>query len=178
MSTVCPTASIFGASTVALGTSLVTASSGVNGSASTVVMTRSKVLQVADTQWRRMQFLYTDEEGVHVMDKETFEQFCVPNGAASRVLDWLQDDLEVSALMHGDVPVVLAMPSSQITVQVPPLAHITLWSRIDRKNSNTQDYFLGLTKFAEPHSAAVSSLLWSLRAGHTVYGVACCSVVW
>ena len=87
-------------------------------------------MQVADAQWRRMQFLYTDEEGVHVMDKESFEQFCVPRNASSGVLDWLQDDLEVSALMHAGVPVVLGMPSSQITVQVPRLPRPTLVPRL------------------------------------------------
>jgi hypothetical protein len=76
--------------------------------------------QVADTQWRKMQYLYMDDEGVHVMDADNFEQYCVPKAAAEGVMGWLQDDLEVTALMHDGSPVVVAMPPTQITVQVLP----------------------------------------------------------
>jgi translation elongation factor P/translation initiation factor 5A len=78
----------------------------------------SSVAQIAEAQWQKMQFLYNDEEGVHVMDMESFEQFCVPKESAADVMGWLQDGLEVNALMHNGVPVTVTMPSSQITVQV------------------------------------------------------------
>lgn len=83
-------------------------------------------MQVADTQWRKMQYLYTDDEGVHVMDAENFEQFCVPKQSAAGVMNWLQDGLEVSALMHDDSPVMVVMPPSQITVQVLPRSRLSI----------------------------------------------------
>lgn len=78
-----------------------------------------------------MQYLYTDEEGVHVMDAENFEQFCVPKASASGVMDWLQDGLEVSALMHDDSPVIVAMPPLNITVQV---LHLPVREMRERQN--------------------------------------------
>ena len=62
---------------------------------------------MAETSRRRLQYLYQDEEGVHVMDTTTFEQFAVPHTAAARVKDWLQDGLELYALMHEDAPVMV-----------------------------------------------------------------------
>lgn len=77
------------------------------------------LVQVAETQWRKMQYLYMDDQGIHVMDMENYEQFCVPKASAQGVVDWLQDDLEVSGLMHEGEPIMVAMPNTNITVQVP-----------------------------------------------------------
>lgn len=47
-------------------------------------------MQVPETSRRKLQYLYSDEEGIHVMDSESFDQYAVPLAAASRVKDWLQ----------------------------------------------------------------------------------------
>eukprot|EP00892_Ulva_mutabilis_P001371 jgi/Ulvmu1/11234/UM073_0006.1 len=93
----------------------------------------SKMLEVAETSKRRLQFLYQDEDGLHVMDTTTFEQFAVPHAAATRVQDWLQDGLELYALMHDDVPVVLDVPQAPIEVQVASCAEARVSASGGRK---------------------------------------------
>lgn len=75
-------------------------------------------LQVAETNKRKLQYLYQDEDAVHVMDASTFDQYAVPHSAATRVKDWLQDGLELYALMHEGAPVVLEVPVTPIEVTV------------------------------------------------------------
>jgi elongation factor P len=89
----------------------------------TGVKTRQKLASdksvlVAETQWRKMQYLYDDEDGVHVMDLETFEQYSVPKVASTGIMNWLQEGLEVSALMYEGAPAVLDLPGTQLTVKV------------------------------------------------------------
>lgn len=90
-------------------------------------------IQVAETSRRRLQYLYQDEEGVHVMDTTTFEQFAVPHTAAARVKDWLQDGLELYALMHEDAPVVLDVPQGPIEVSVASCAEARVSAAGGRK---------------------------------------------
>lgn len=96
-------------------------------------MTAPAAPQVAETSKRKLQFLYEDEEGVHVMDATTFEQFAVPAAAAARVKDWLQDGLELYALMHEGAPVVLEVPQTPIEVTVASCAEARVSAAGGRK---------------------------------------------
>ncbi len=54
--------------------------------------------------FRQAQFLYSDQDDLHFMDQESFEQFSLPAETVGEIGRWLQSDMEVRAIhFNGEV---------------------------------------------------------------------------
>jgi elongation factor P len=58
-----------------------------------------------------MQFLYTLDDEVHLMDNETFEQISVPLSRLGSQAKYLKEDIELSVVQHKDEVISLEVPS-------------------------------------------------------------------
>jgi elongation factor P len=54
--------------------------------------------------------LYADDQAVHLMHEETFEQMEVPLSAFGGRAAWLQDGMAVRVRSHGGAPLELTLP--------------------------------------------------------------------
>ena len=61
-----------------------------------------------------MQYLYTLDNEVHLMDNETFEQISVPLSSLGSQAKYLKEDIELSVVQHKDEVISLEVPSSLI----------------------------------------------------------------
>ena len=61
---------------------------------------------------RKKQFLYSDSEGYHFMDMETFEQLSYPKEKMGDLANYLSENLEVEALYLDDKFLSISLPTS------------------------------------------------------------------
>ena len=59
---------------------------------------------------RTYTYLYTDEEGITFMNKETFEQVIVPKDVIGDQMLYLQEEMEVKLSLYQDAPVSIELP--------------------------------------------------------------------
>ena len=59
---------------------------------------------------RTYTYLYTDEEGITFMNKETFEQVVVPKDVIGDQVLYLQEEMDVKLSLYQDVPVSIELP--------------------------------------------------------------------
>ena len=59
---------------------------------------------------KKVQYLYRDNEGVHLMDIESFEQSTVPGKLVIDTAKFLKEGMEVNVLMVESRPVALELP--------------------------------------------------------------------
>ena len=64
------------------------------------------------TEVRKMQFLYSDGTGAHMMDLETYEQLELPEAAVKDELQWITPNEEVEVLYVDEKPSALQIPSA------------------------------------------------------------------
>ncbi len=67
-------------------------------------------VQEASTETKRANFLYQDENEVHFMDNETYEQFSLDINNIGDKAKFLKDNTEVDILYFNDQPVALELP--------------------------------------------------------------------
>ncbi len=60
---------------------------------------------------RRMMYLYSDEEGYHFMDQESYEQLALSPGMVGEDSDFLLENTEVEVLLFNTRPVSLSLPN-------------------------------------------------------------------
>jgi elongation factor P len=60
---------------------------------------------------REMQYLYSDQTGLVLMDNVTFDQFTVPLEMAEDAVKYLKPDTQVTALLHDNNVVSLELPN-------------------------------------------------------------------
>lgn len=72
-------------------------------------ITGAKV-QDAQLSRKKVQYLYRDNEGVHLMDMESYEQFTVPGKLVSETAKYLKEGMEVNVLAIEDKAVSLEIP--------------------------------------------------------------------
>lgn len=68
-------------------------------------------VETADTQERKMQFLYKDHEGFHFMDQMTYEQTVISEERVGESALYLTENTEVSVLFHGDEAIGIDLPN-------------------------------------------------------------------
>ena len=59
---------------------------------------------------RRVQYLYRDEEGYHLMDSQTYDQFLVSANQIGTDADYLKEGMELDLMLHEDQPIAIEMP--------------------------------------------------------------------
>lgn len=68
-------------------------------------------VETADTQERKMVFLYKDSEGFHFMDQSNFDQVLIDAGTVGESSVYLAENTEVSVLFHGDEAIGIELPN-------------------------------------------------------------------
>lgn len=68
-------------------------------------------VETADTQERKMQFLYKDADGYHFMDQENYEQVAIPEDTIGEAANYLAEHTEASLLFHGDEAIGVELPN-------------------------------------------------------------------
>ncbi|MCX7831128.1 MAG: elongation factor P, partial [Acidobacteria bacterium] len=68
-------------------------------------------VETADTQERKMAFLYKDHEGFHFMDQSNYEQVVINEETVGESSVYLAENTEVSVLFHGDEAIGIDLPN-------------------------------------------------------------------
>lgn len=68
-------------------------------------------VETADTQERKMAFLYKDPEGFHFMDQSNYEQVVINEETVGESSNYLAENIEVSVLFHGDEAIGIELPN-------------------------------------------------------------------
>jgi len=66
----------------------------------------------ADIERKDAQFLYADDQGVHFMDENTFEQFALPEDVLGESIYYLTDGLKVLLLFYKNRCLDIDLPTS------------------------------------------------------------------
>jgi len=68
-------------------------------------------VETADTQERKMQFLYKDAEGFHFMDQENYDQVVIAEETIGDAAIYLTENLQTEILFHGDEAIGVELPN-------------------------------------------------------------------
>ena len=68
-------------------------------------------VETAETEERKMQFLYKDQEGAHFMDQTTYEQMTIPEDLLEDANPYLKESMEVSVMLHDGEPLGVELPN-------------------------------------------------------------------
>ncbi len=83
-----------------------------------VIMARnfqgSEKIEAADVGYRHVQYLYGDDTSCTFMDLETYDQFALQRDSLEGITDFLTDGLECDALMYGENPIGIKLPSTVV----------------------------------------------------------------
>lgn len=87
---------------------------------------RSNV-EVADSQVRLLQYLYSDSGACHFMDPRSFEQFSLPRSLLEGRENFLVEEAEYKVLFLEDAPVLVELPPTMVfeVVETPPASGTT-----------------------------------------------------
>lgn len=82
----------------------------------------SAMVEQAQLNERRSQFLYRDGDEYFFMDQETYDQFTLTREQLKDSANYLKEELEVRIVMFGETPVDTILPSevSLKVVECPP----------------------------------------------------------
>lgn len=77
---------------------------------------------VPNVEERGVQYLYSDGEGYHFMDQESYEQFFLSPDELAGTKDYLVENLEVGALMLDGRPIGVKLPNTVdlVVTECPP----------------------------------------------------------
>lgn len=76
----------------------------------------------ADLELKQATFLYRDDQGIHFMDAESFDQFFFPPDSLGEKAKFLKEDFEVNVLYFEGKPVTVRLPTKvkYKVVEAPP----------------------------------------------------------
>ncbi len=74
----------------------------------------SEKIEPADVGYRRVQFLYRDGDEFTFMDLQSYDQFTLNTETLEQTGGYLVDGLECDALMFGEKPIGIQMPSTVV----------------------------------------------------------------
>lgn len=82
----------------------------------------SAMVDLAQLNERRVQFLYRDGDEYSFMDQETYDQFTLGREQLKEAANYMKEELEVRIVMFEDTPVDVILPSevSLKVVECPP----------------------------------------------------------
>jgi elongation factor P len=67
-------------------------------------------LEEADVHQAKMQYMYSDAEGHHFMNLESFDQIALQDAAVGDAKNWLIEQMEVDVLFYNDRAINLDLP--------------------------------------------------------------------
>lgn len=67
-------------------------------------------VQEANLLRKKVQYLYRDSEGVHLMDMESYAQFTVPNRLVVESARFLKENMEITVVFVGEKAVTIELP--------------------------------------------------------------------
>ena len=68
-------------------------------------------VQTAETEERKMQFLYKEGDVFHFMDQTSYEQIVIDEELLEDVIPYLYENMEVSVLLHDGEPLGVELPN-------------------------------------------------------------------
>jgi elongation factor P len=74
----------------------------------------TEALERAFVEERYYNYLYEDDMGFNFMEPETFEQLAVPKDVVGDQAIWLQENMQVTLLLHEGVPLSIELPARVI----------------------------------------------------------------
>ena len=74
----------------------------------------SEKIEQADVGYRKVQYLFRDQDSYTFMDLQSYDQFPLSNEVVASVADYLTDGLEVDALMFEENPIGIQLPSTVV----------------------------------------------------------------
>ena len=79
-------------------------------------------IQPADISMKKAQFLYSDDDGFHFMDAESFEQFSLSKEVVGSQGAFLTDGDEYDLQYFGDAPIAVQLPTKMVfeVTETPP----------------------------------------------------------
>ena len=69
-------------------------------------------IEQADVGYRHVQFLYSDDSSCTFMELDSYDQFALQKEELGDLVGYLVDGLECDALMYGDNPIGIKLPST------------------------------------------------------------------
>ncbi len=75
------------------------------------------VVEKADLESKKFQYLFSDHAGYHFMDMSTYETIVLSRELVGEAKDYLKENLAVSVDYHGNRPIAIELPTS-ITLKV------------------------------------------------------------
>jgi elongation factor P len=94
-----------------------------NGKVSNETFKSSTDLEFVDVQYKKMQYLYKEDNLYTFMDTVSYEQVSVSEKKVGEIDKYLKEGLEVTVVMHGDKPISVEVPKKvQYTVGMAPPA--------------------------------------------------------
>jgi elongation factor P len=83
-----------------------------------VIMSRnfqgSEKIEPADVGFRKVQFLYSDTDNCTFMDLQSYDQFFLSKETLEGTVGYLTDGMECDALMYGEKPIGIQLPSTVV----------------------------------------------------------------
>ncbi|MBI3618855.1 elongation factor P [Candidatus Peregrinibacteria bacterium] len=78
----------------------------------------SEKIEEADVGFRKVQYLYGDDDTATFMDLQSYDQFPLPKDALEEQMGYLVEGQEVDALMYGEKPIGIKLPSTVVLTVV------------------------------------------------------------
>ena len=70
----------------------------------------SAYVEEAEIKRKEVQYLYSDGENSHFMEKETFEQFSLPSSVVGSQADFMREGMDVTVVYYGGKPLSVVLP--------------------------------------------------------------------
>ncbi|WP_174300100.1 elongation factor P [Caulobacter sp. S45] len=77
----------------------------------------TEVVERAEVDERNHTFLYSDGDGFHFMNPETYDQLTASKAMVGDAAAYLQDGMTVSLMVHDDLPLAVELPP-RVTLEV------------------------------------------------------------
>ena len=77
----------------------------------------TEVVERAEVDERNHTFLYSDSDGFHFMNPETYDQLTASKAMVGDAAAYLQDGMTVSLMVHDDLPLAVDLPP-RVTLEV------------------------------------------------------------
>lgn len=94
----------------------------INGNALEKTFQGNDKAEQADTQLKKANFMYLDEDNANLMDNESYEQFTIAIDQLGDQIDYLKDGTDVDVLYFNGNPVSIQLPIKMTfkVVSAPP----------------------------------------------------------
>ena len=68
-------------------------------------------VKVPDIEEKKMQYMYSDNEGFHLMDNKSYDQICLSETQVGDRKNYLQEGINLSVLFFNEKPITIEVPN-------------------------------------------------------------------